>query len=428
MRRAYLTLPLCFLILLASLWTAFYVYNDTSVVTEVVRGEAAHPLSFMSEAEYKRTTDFSRIKEALYFADLGFDWVVLLFVLAAGLSGRFRDTAVKLFKRSSFGQVTVYTVLFQLVTTLLELPLAWYRHMIDVNYGVSNMTPSAWFSELFLDFGLSTLMTVPVIWIAFLIIKKSPKRWWLWLWTATVPLLLFLIVIQPVFIDPLYNEFKPLQDQELKAKIIDLAHKANIPSENVYEVDMSKKTNALNAYVNGIGPSARIVLWDTTLNKLSEEEILFIMGHEMGHYVKHHMLWGLAGSLVVMLALFYLTAVLYPRIVRFMGGVWSLKGEQDLAALPVALLVLSLLGFLVSPAENYMQRVHEQVSDRYAVEITDGDVTAGITSFQKLSRLSLSDPNPSPLVKILLYSHPTLSERIRDLEQMGKEQNVSGTK
>ncbi|WP_198299725.1 M48 family metallopeptidase [Tumebacillus avium] len=424
MKRAYLTLPLCFLILLASLWTAHYVYNDASVVTPVVKGEQAHPLSFMSEAEYKRTVDFSRIKEALYFADLGFEWVILLFVLAAGLSGRFRDTAVKLFKRSTFGQVTVYTVLFQLATTLLELPLAWYRHMIDVNYGVSNMTPSAWFSELFLDFGISTLMTIPVIWIAYLIVKKSPKRWWLWLWTATVPLLLFLIVIQPVVLDPLYNDFKPLQDQQLKAQIIDLAHKANIPSENVYEVDMSKKTNALNAYVNGIGPSARIVLWDTTLNKLDDEEILFIMGHEMGHYVMHHMLWGLAGSLVVMLALFYLTSLLYPRVVRFMGGVWGLKGEHDLAALPVALLVLSLLSFLVGPAENYMQRVHEQASDRYAVEITDGDVQSGITSFQKLSRLSLSDPNPSPLVKILLYSHPTLSERIRDLEQMGKEQKA----
>ncbi|WP_172844411.1 M48 family metallopeptidase [Tumebacillus algifaecis] len=424
MKRAYLTLPLCFLILAASLLTAHFVYNDTSVVTDVVKGEPAHPLSFMTEAEYERTVNFSRTKEALYFADLGFEWVILLFVLAAGLSGRFRDLAVKLFKRSSFGQVTIYTVLFQLVTTLLQLPLAWYRHMIDVNYGVSNMTPGAWFSELFLDFGISTLMTVPVIWIAFLIIKKSPGRWWLWLWTATVPLLLFLIVLQPVFIDPLYNDFKPLQNEQLKAKILDLASKADIPSANVYEVDMSKKTNALNAYVNGIGPSARIVLWDTTLNKLSDEEILFIMGHEMGHYVKHHMLWGLAGSLVLMLALFYLTSRLYPLIVRWMGGVWGLKGEQDLAALPVALFVLSLLSFMAGPAENYMQRLHEQVSDRYAVEITNGDAQAGITSFQKLSRLSLSDPNPSPLVKYLLYSHPTLSERIRDLEQMAKEQKV----
>ncbi|MFD2169606.1 M48 family metallopeptidase [Tumebacillus lipolyticus] len=424
MKRSYLTIPLCFFILAASLWMAHYVYSDGSVVTEVVKGEAAHPLSFMSEEEYQRTVEFSRTKEALYFASVGFDWVILLFLLGAGLSSRMRNLAINRFKRSTFGQVTLYVVLFQLITALLHLPLSWYRHMVDVNYGVSNMTPGAWFSELLLDLGINTLLTIPVIWIALLIIRKKPKSWWLWLWSATVPLLIFLIVIQPVFIDPLYNDFKPLQDQQLKAKILDLAEKADIPSQNVYEVDMSKKTNGLNAYVNGIGPSARIVLWDTTLRQLNEEEILFIMGHEMGHYVKNHMLWGLAGSLVILLISFYLLSIVYPLVVRFMGRVWGLKGEQDIAALPVALLILSLFSFLVAPAENYLQRVHEQASDRYAVEITGGNAAAGVTSFQKLSRLSLSDPNPSPLVKLLLYSHPTLSERIRDLEEMAKQQKT----
>jgi STE24 endopeptidase len=129
----------------------------------------------------------------------------------------------------------------------------------------------------------------------------------------------------------------------------------------------------------------------------------------------------LAGSLVLMLGLLYLLSRAFKAIVRFMGGVWGLRGEQDLAALPLALLIFSVLSFLTGPAENYMQRVHERASDRYAVEIT-GDAQAGITAFQKLSRLSLSDPNPSPVVKFFLYSHPTLTERIRDLAEMAKEQ------
>lgn len=415
MKRDYITLPLCFLILLASLFTAHYVFTDTSHVTDVVQGEAANPLTFMSAHEVERTIAYSQTKDALYFASVGFEWVVLLFILTAGLSSRFRDTAVRFFKKSTFGQVTVYTVLFQVVTTLIELPLAWYKHMVDVNYGISTMTAGAWFNELLLDFTVGTLMTVPVIWLAFLIVRKSPKRWWLWFWSATIPLILFMVVIQPIVLDPLYNDFKPLQNQELKKQILDLAHKAEVPSDDVFEVDMSKKTNALNAYVNGLGPSARIVLWDTTLQKLNTDEILFIMGHEMGHYVKNHILVGLGSALLSLLLMLYLLSKTMSIVLDRMGERWGVKSERDIAALPVALLLMSVLSFMISPLENYASRYQEHVADQYAVEIT-GDAKAGITSFQKLARLSLSNPNPSPLVKFFRYSHPTLSERIRFLE------------
>lgn len=415
MKRDLITLPLCFLILLASLFAAHYVYTDVSHVTEVVQGEAANPMTFMSAQEVERTVAYSRTKDALFFASIGFEWVVLLFILTAGLSSRFRDTAVRFFKKSTLGQVTIYTVLFQLVTTLLELPLAWYKHMVDVNYGISTMTAGAWFQELLLDFAVGTLMTVPVIWLAFLIVRKSPKRWWLWFWGATIPLILFMVVIQPIVLDPLYNDFKPLQNQELKTQILDLAHKANVPSDDVYEVDMSKKTNALNAYVNGLGPSARIVLWDTTLNKLNSEEILFIMGHEMGHYVKNHILVGLGSALVSLLLMLYLLSKTIGRVLRMMGERWGVHSQNDIAVLPVAMLLMSVLSFLLSPLDNYASRYQEHAADQYAVEIT-GDAQSGITSFQKLARLSLSDPNPSALVKVFRYSHPTISERIRFLE------------
>ncbi|MCX7571143.1 M48 family metallopeptidase [Tumebacillus sp. DT12] len=425
MRKLNWTLPICALILLASFWMAHMVYTDTSQVTQVAKGDPAHPLSFMSAGEWERTVAYSKLKDALYFASVGFEWVIYLFLLTAGLSSRFRDTAVRAFKRSSFGQVAVYTALLQLAITLIELPLMWFRHMVDVNYGISTMTASDWFSELGLDFVVSTLMTIPVIWLAMLIVRKSPQRWWLWFWTATIPLLLFLVVIQPIVLDPLYNDFKPLQNQELKQEILDLAHKADVPSDDVYEVDMSKKTNALNAYVNGLGPSARIVLWDTTLSKLQNDEILFIMGHEMGHYVKNHILWGLGGSLLSLFVLLWVLAKSANGVIRFMGSHWGIRSIDDLAALPAALLLLSMLSFATSPFDNYVQRHHELTADRYAVQIT-GDAEAGIRSFQKLSRLSLSNPNPSPIVKFFRYTHPTISERIQYLEELEKaqEQNV----
>jgi Zn-dependent protease with chaperone function len=418
--RAYLTLPICLLILLGSLGMSYYVYHDTGHVVQTPSGDAANPLTFMTSHEYQRTEDYSRTKDALYFAGVGFHWVVYLFVLGAGLSAKLRDRAKQFFKRSSFGQVMVYTVLFQLLVTAVELPLDWYRHVVDVNYGVSNMTGGAWLQDQLTSLGVDTIMTIPVIWLAWLFLKKNPRRWWLWIWLASVPLTAFLIIIQPIVIDPLYNDFKPLQNQELKTKILNLAHQAQIPSDDVYEVDMSKKTNALNAYVNGIGPSARIVLWDTTLQKLNDEEILFIMGHEMGHYVKHHILWGFAGMVGGTLVLVYLLAALYRRLVRWMGEHWNIEHPHDLSAIPLAMLLLSVLNFATSPLNNYVERFYEHAADEYAVQITQAPET-GISSFQKLARLSLSDPNPPAIVKFFRYTHPTISERIEYLEEQEKQ-------
>ncbi|KEO84574.1 M48 family metallopeptidase [Tumebacillus flagellatus] len=413
--RANLTLPVCFLILLGSLGMAYYVFKDTGHVVQTPTGDEANPLSFMSTAEYQRTEDYSRLKDALYFAGVGFHWVVLLFVLAAGLSAKMRDRAVRIFTRSSLGQATVYTVLFQILVTLIEMPLDWYKHIVDVNYGVSNMTGGAWLQDSLISLGVDTVMTIPVIWLAWLFLKKSPRRWWLWMWLVSIPLTAFVIIIQPIVVDPLYNDFRPLQNQELKTKILDLAHQANIPSDNVYEVDMSKKTNALNAYVNGIGPSARIVLWDTTLQKLNDDEILFIMGHEMGHYVKHHILWGFAGTVAGTLAMVYLIAHAFRRLVRWMGEHWQIQHAHDLSAVPLGLLLISVISFASSPLENFVERYYESSADTYAVQVTENP-ESGIHSFQKLARLSLSDPNPPEIVKFFRYTHPTISERIEYLE------------
>jgi STE24 endopeptidase len=416
MKRSVWLLPFCLALLFGSLWLSYAVYTDTSGSTEVAAGSPAHPLSFMSEGEWERTVHYSRTKDALYFASTGFQWVALLFVMIAGLSARMREAARRVFRNSTFGQVTVYVALFEVVTSLLELPLDWYRHVVDVQYGISTMTAGAWLQELLLDVAVGTVVAIPVVWLALLIVRKSPQRWWVWFWAALLPLLVLMAVLQPLVLDPLYNDFRPLQDQALKERILDLAHQANIPSDDVYEVDMSKKTNALNAYVTGLGPSARIVLWDTTLKKLQDDEILFVMGHEMGHYVKYHVVFGLAGEALLLLAMLFALATGLRAAVRWFGESLGVESMQDLAALPLALALFSMLSFAAAPLQNYVQRVHEHVADQYAVEITK-DPEAGVRSFQKLARLSLSDPNPPLLVKVLRYSHPTISERIQFLEQ-----------
>src|SRR6185312_373627 len=135
--------------------------------------------------------------------------------------------------------------------------------------------------------------------------RRSPRGWWLWLGFGTIPVIIFALLVSPIAIDPLFNKFTPLKDQQLKERILALAAKADIPSRKVFQVDKSAQTKAYNAYVSGFGASQRIVLWDTTLQGLEQDEILFVMGHEMGHYVLGHVWKGILISSAISLALFF---------------------------------------------------------------------------------------------------------------------------
>ena len=222
--------------------------------------------------------------------------------------------------------------------------------------------------------------------------------------------------IQPIVIDPLYNDFYPLKDKQLEAEILELAGKANIPAEHVFEVNMAEKTNSLNAYVTGIGSNARIVLWDTTLNKLSDQQILFIMAHEMAHYVEKHIYFGIATYLIFSLVGLYFTAKIMNLVVNRLGTVLNITTVQDIRSLPLFLMIISMLLFLSSPISNMISRYQETRADRYAIEMTK-DSEAGIITFQELTRSGLSQVNPPVLVKIFRYGHPTMLERISTLEE-----------
>lgn len=176
--------------------------------------------------------------------------------------------------------------------------------------------------------------------------------------------------IQPVVIAPLYNDFYPLKNKELETKILSLAEQANIPAEHVFEVNMAEKTNALNAYVTGVGSNSRIVLWDTTLNRLSDKEILFIMAHEMGHYVEKHIYFGMVGYIFMTLIGLWLTSRIMAWIISRYGKVLKIKKINDISSLPLFLLITSVLLFASSPLSNYFSRYQESRADQYAIELT----------------------------------------------------------
>ncbi|RZT24091.1 Zn-dependent protease with chaperone function [Fictibacillus sp. BK138] len=409
----------------ALMW--YYLFHGADSALPVdLKGSAADPAMFMTDRELELSTDFSRIKDFLYFISVPLEWLIYLFVLGFGLSRWFRKAAGGLTK-FSIVHTAVYVLLLSFASWVLTFPLRYYSFTVSKSYNISVQSFHSWMRDGLVDFWISWALTTLMVGVMYWLIKKYEKRWWLFAWLLSIPFTVFLYFIQPVVIDPLYNKFYPLQDEALKEKILNIADKADIPAENVYEVNMSEKTNALNAYVNGIGSNLRIVLWDTTLNKLSDNQVLFVMAHEIGHYVMHHLYWNLISSIVLSFLGLWLGNIIYRKWIEKYGKKWGVKGVGDLAALPALLLIFSLLSFAVSPVENAVSRKAERDADQYAIQMTKNP-EAAVGAFQQLATVSLSEVNPPKIVKWFLYGHPTMLERIHFLDSyntgktMDKEQ------
>ena len=220
-----------------------------------------------------------------------------------------------------------------------------------------------------------------------------------------------LILIGPVVLDPVFNTFKPLEDQKMKTELLDLSARAGISGGRVYQVDKSKQTKTMNAYVNGLGPTKRIVMWDTIISKMDHDELRFVMAHEMGHYVLHHIWKGLAFGLGMLLVAFWLAQQLVDRATRRWGRSWGFEVAHDPAVLPLLLLVISVFFFVASPVMNGMSRYFEHQADTFSLELTHLN-DAGARAFVKFAEDSKVLPDPPAFIRFWRYSHPPLGERI----------------
>jgi len=259
-----------------------------------------------------------------------------------------------------------------------------------------------------------------LIWLLFGIICRSARKWWFYFWLASIPLTIFMMFVEPVLIDPLFNKFEPLslRRPDLVAQLGQVAKRGRlpVPESRMFEMNASEKVTSINAYVAGIGASKRIVVWDTTIAHLSTPEILFVFGHEMGHYVLRHIPKGMALSAAGMFLGLYFVFLAMNRLLANRGPQWKVRGPDDLASLPLLLLLSAILSFVGSPMENGISRYFEHQADIYGLEVIHGIVpdpqTVAVQSFQRLGEIDLSDPNPSPFIKIWLFSHPPITERI----------------
>ncbi|SDZ26689.1 M48 family metallopeptidase [Bacillus sp. 166amftsu] len=403
-----------------ALFIYWYLFGwNHEIIPDMYKGTSADPQTFMDAKELTLSQDYSRVKNLLFFLATPLEWIVLLFVLVLGISNRFEKWSKETTKVRVI-QVAIYLFYLSLLTTALALPLQWMGHQISIDYGISTQSTASWIKDHVIDFWVNYIMMFLAVSVLLGLIHKFPKRWWLAGWALSVPFTIFLTFVQPVVIDPLYNDFSTLQNKELEEKILSLADQADIPANHVYEVNMSEKTNALNAYVTGIGLNSRIVLWNTTLQQLKDKEILFIMAHEMGHYVMKHIYWGVASYIVLTFVGMYLISRIINMCLRKWGDTLRLSRMACLSIIPLFFLISSVLSFAVSPLSNYVSRIEERAADQYALDMTK-DGKSGVKTFQYLSKTSLSQVNPPALVKFFLYTHPPIFERIHAFEQYEKE-------
>jgi Zn-dependent protease with chaperone function len=331
--------------------------------------------------------------------------------LFTGFSARIRDWA-KSIGKSWFLVIGIYFAIFLIINFAIDLPLSYYQGYVRQHaYGLSNQTLGKWFRDELIGLGLGIVIGFLFLWIPYLLIKKSPRRWWLYAGLLAVPFLFFSILIQPVWIDPLYNQFGPMKNNELEAKILQLAERAGIEGGRVYEVDKSEDTKALNAYVTGFGATKRIVLWDTIIKKMNEDELLFVMGHEMGHYVLGHVWKTILFLSALIIAGLYAIHRTAGWLINKYHQRFGFTELSDVASLPLIILLFSVYFLIIAPVVLAYSRHNEHEADRFGLEITRNN-RAAATAFVKLQQENLAVPRPNIIIKLWEASHPPLGERI----------------
>jgi Zn-dependent protease with chaperone function len=311
-----------------------------------------------------------------------------------------------------FLTVGLYVVAYLGLVFLIELPIAYAEGFVRPHaYGLSNQTHAKWFSDSLTHLAVAMVVGFGLTWVPYLLLRKAPRCWWAYTAALSVPFLFVTVLVKPIWIDPLFNRFGPMQDRRLERAILDLAARAGIEGSRVFEVDKSVDTNAVNAYVTGVLGTKRIVLWDTLLTKLNRREVLFVMAHEMGHYVLGHVVRSILLSSVVTLAGLYLVHRLGNWLVGRYSGRLGFRSLADVASVPLLLALLHLTGLFLSPVVYAYSRIQEHEADRFALDLTRTN-HSGAMSFVKLQRENLSNPRPGPIYRIFRASHPSIGERI----------------
>jgi STE24 endopeptidase len=409
----------CFVLLLTVLSLASVAAHAETTPTEgsaIAAANNDHTAYKLAPDKLAKSQALTRSRIALTFGSPLWSIVCLILILQLGIAARLRNIALNV-SRNRWVQGFLFFFLILLLLTLLSLPFDLYQQHIQNAYGLSVQSWLSWVGDQAKSFGLAYFFGGLGVMLLFFLIRKFPRRWWLWLWFPTMAFSILAIFASPYVIDPLFNKFEPLtkSNPDLVAqleRVVARGQGINIPPERMFLMKASDKVTTLNAYVTGFGASKRVVVWDTSIAKGTPDEILFIFGHEMGHYVLGHIVKGILFGFVFILVSFFIGFHLVRFLLRRYGKRWSVTGQEDWAALVVFILVMSVISFLGQPLASAFSRTQEHAADVYGEEVVHGIVAdpqaTGQAAFQLLGENSLSNPNPPDFVTFWVADHPPI--------------------
>ena len=394
--------------------------ENVGVVLEIPGGAIAGPdfdidtatdayINLLSEEDRARSDAYMEGGYWLELWGLVYGLGIAWLLLGTRLSVRMRDFSERI-GRWRWLQTFIYGAQYIVIGTLLSFPLTVYQGFFrEHSYDLATQTFGAWMGDQFTGLVVGILFGGIALTLIYGVIRRAKNTWWIWGAGVSVLFLLFINFLAPVFIAPLFNDYKPLDEGPLRTSIMSMAHANGIPADDVYMFDASRQTTRISANVSGAFGTTRISLNDNLLNRTSQEEVEAVMAHEMGHYVLNHGAKITINFGLVLAFGFAFVAWGFNGAARRWGKNWGVRDVGDTAGLPLFAALLSIYFFVATPVTNGIIRVHEAEADNYAINVSrqpDGfaRVAMRLSEYRKIS--------PGPLERFVFYDHPSGHDRV----------------
>jgi STE24 endopeptidase len=365
--------------------------------------------------------EYNSTKRWLEIGDMAISIGFLVLLLATGWSSTLRDAAIRLSREHYALQLFYYVLFLSIFSKILGFGLDFYSFRLEHRFNLSNQRLTGWLKDQAKGWLLGLLLATVLCEIIYALIRTSPEHWWIFAWLVFIGLVIFFAQIYPVVLFPLFYKFVPLQNDELRARLVRLGERAGTRVRGVYEWKLSEKSKKANAALTGLGNTRRIILADTLLQNYSTDEIEAVLAHELGHHVHGHILKSIFVEAAVTLAGFWAAneALRYATDQQKM-----FEHLTDFANLPLLVLVSTILSLVLMPALNAYSRFTERQADVYCWKSVP-DIAPYVSAMEKLNKQNLSESHPSRLVELLFHSHPPISKRIAAAEEWSKKHRPS---
>ena len=362
---------------------------------------------------------YNRIHRWLGFVDFIVGAAFLVVLLITGWSGWLRDLALRRGFQNYTLAVFLYLFFLLLISKVLGFGFDFYGFRLERRFQLSTQNFRAWLWDEIKGFLVGLVMAAIVVELLYFMIRQSPQHWWLITWALFIGLFIMLAQLAPVVLLPIFYKFEPLDNEDLRRRLVQLGERAGTRVRGVYRWKLSEKSKKANAALTGLGSTRRIILADTLLDNYAPEEIEAVLAHELGHHVHKHILKSiLVQAGITLLGFWVANFVLHYAVDHHM-----FEELSDFANLPLLAITATVLSLLLMPALNAYSRYNERQADRYAFE-SIVSVQPFISSMNKLAQQNLAERTPSRWIELLFHSHPAISRRVAAAEEWGRAQDV----